>query len=169
MTQMVGRVFFVCLFVLNISVCLLYSGEVLHYWRFHFWRILSHWYRISLSLYPNEILSCSFCQQDRLGIWPPCSCDQECFLWGHVKMVISLSDSHIPLRALRWGHEVWAVTQCSVEKHCSVLEKEIDHSITYGWWLCPHWHIQILLREAFNQRTVPKVLVVCILRRLSQS
>lgn len=42
-------------------------------------------------------------------------------------MVISLSDSHIPLRALRWGHEVWAVTQCSVEKHFSVLEKEIDH------------------------------------------
>lgn len=47
-------------------------------------------------------------------------------------MVISLSDSHIPLRALRWGHEVWAITQGSVEKHFSVLEKEIDHSITVG-------------------------------------
>ena len=31
------------------------------------------------------------------------------------------------------GYKVWEITQGSVEKRVSVLEKEIDHSITYGW------------------------------------
>ena len=98
-------------------MCLSYSGEVIHYWRFHFWRISSQWYRISLSFYPNEILDYVFCQQDKLGIWPGCSCNQEYLLQGCVKIVLFLSNNHSPPRALRWGHEVWETTLCFFNPH----------------------------------------------------
>lgn len=102
-----GKVF-VCLFVLNILMCLLCSGSnmLLEYWRFHFWRIQSHWCRISLSLYTSEILGCTFCQKDRLGIWPPCSCDQEYFLWGCFKTVIFLSERPLVRAWSVWNHSV---------------------------------------------------------------
>lgn len=136
-------------------------GGVIHYWRFHFWRISSHWYRISLSFYPNEILDCIFCQQDKPGIWPGCSCNQEYLLQGCVKIVLFLLDNHSPPRALRWGHEVWETTLCSVGKHFSVLQKATDHSI----WLCHHLYSYIWLGD-----TLKKLFLRCyVLNRSAQT
>lgn len=123
----------------------MYSGEVIHYWRFHFWRVSSHWYRISLSFYPNEILDYIFCQQDKLGIWPACSCNQEYLLRGCVKIVLFLSGNRSPPRPLGGGMKcgkplcaLWgSISVCCKRKLITVYGCATIYIVKFGW--VTHW------------------------------